>query len=84
MEYHNEQMSLPSRERGLKFDYLDFSSSVTYVAPLAGARIEIMLAPLGKPQTNYVAPLAGARIEIPALVMMSNASKCRSPRGSED
>ena len=35
--------SLPSRERGLKFDILSYFSNPDYVAPLAGAWIEILL-----------------------------------------
>ena len=60
-------MSLPSRERGLKSDRLPSWYSLTTVAPLAGAGIEI-------PQTLHiinrqiVAPLAGAWIEIQSLI----------------
>ena len=36
-------MSLPSRERGLKFTHFQFPPRHTVVAPLAGAWIEIFL-----------------------------------------
>ena len=36
-----EELSLPSRERGLKFRNLKKGIDVDGVAPLAGARIEI-------------------------------------------
>ena len=35
-------LSLPSRERGLKFAYLGVSEFSEYVAPFAGAWIEII------------------------------------------
>ena len=35
-------MSLPSRERGLKFDYPGVTSIGAFVAPFAGAWIEIL------------------------------------------
>ena len=55
--------SLPSRERGLKlFEHLK-KALASLVAPLAGARIEIVLTESQDYQCN-VAPLAGARIEI--------------------
>ena len=56
-------MSLPSRERGLKFGILVPVHQLLNVAPLAGAWIEIHL----NPKTFniiVVAPLAGAWIEI--------------------
>ena len=82
---HNRAWSLPSRERGLKSIQLwlrvldhrrsprgsaDWNavsfwllSSDTAVAPLAGARIEILLM-VSSSHAGRVAPLAGARIEI--------------------
>ena len=58
-----ENRSLPSRERGLKFNLAKNISLVKIVAPLAGAWIEIT-----NRQTllaiRKVAPLAGAWIEI--------------------
>ena len=37
------EMSLPSRERGLKFDFYAASEGAASVAPLAGAWVEIKL-----------------------------------------
>ena len=57
-------MSLPSRERGLKFLKRLQLLVLSYVAPLAGAWIEILITfILGQPAI-LVAPLAGAWIEI--------------------
>ena len=58
-----ETSSLPSRERGLKYFLRHCALEPKLVAPLAGARIEIVLA-CGSGGTLFVAPLAGARIEI--------------------
>ena len=56
-------LSLPSRERGLKFDFPCKIYLITLVAPFAGAWIEITLR--GGVSENYcVAPFAGAWIEI--------------------
>mgnify|MGYP006932248049 CR=1 FL=1 len=56
-------MSLPTRERGLKFHLLRHFNGHNGVAPYAGAWIEIAQ-PL-KPGNNlHVAPYAGAWIEI--------------------
>ena len=53
------------------------------VAPLAGARIEII--PLSQVIVlNFVAPLAGARIEILAAENDIRIVIGRSPRGSAD
>ena len=56
--------SLPSRERGLKFHYLNHIIRTVNVAPLAGAWIEIFLSQEAPDQCCLVAPLAGAWIEI--------------------
>ena len=56
-------MSLPSRERGLKFFLTIKRYTSIIVAPLAGAWIEIALPRAVCPHTP-VAPLAGAWIEI--------------------
>ena len=56
-------MSLPSRERGLKYHHLIMSKMDRDVAPLAGAWIEISV-PKWLHRLGYVAPLAGAWIEI--------------------
>ena len=58
-----QRRSLPSRERGLKSLLIEAKCQNLFVAPLAGAWIEI------PPDSNtaimsYVAPLAGAWIEI--------------------
>ena len=39
--HHNEELSLPSRERGLKSIVPAVSVCYAFVAPFAGARIEI-------------------------------------------
>ena len=57
-------MSLPSRERGLKFLTASQMSFASPVAPLAGAWIEILLWFWLKCTVTFVAPLAGAWIEI--------------------
>ena len=54
-----------------------------FVAPLAGARIEILVRASILLQI-IVAPLAGARIEIFVNRVTSYPVFCRSPRGSED
>ena len=56
-------MSLPVRERGLKFKLLCRSASTTGVAPRAGAWIEMIDFVIQK-QRAKVAPRAGAWIEI--------------------
>ena len=56
-------MSLPSRERGLKFDFYAASEGAASVAPLAGAWVEICN-PLVVIHICVVAPLAGAWVEI--------------------
>ena len=56
-------MSLPSRERGLKWLQLEVEQKYKCVAPLAGAWIEIIKI-ICRISGGYVAPLAGAWIEI--------------------
>ena len=56
-------MSLPSRERGLKYVPFAQMYNLYNVAPLAGARIEICCS-MYSTISGGVAPLAGARIEI--------------------
>ena len=56
-------LSLPSRERGLKFQLHPFLLHSSQVAPLAGAWIEIPPEPKIE-EIDIVAPLAGAWIEI--------------------
>ena len=55
--------SLPSWERGLKFQEKDVKYGLKVVAPLVGAWIEICKF-ANKPLTLLVAPLVGAWIEI--------------------
>ena len=55
--------SLPSRERGLKSNFMFDGNMELAVAPLAGAWIEIFPT-VRSPSTAPVAPLAGAWIEI--------------------
>ena len=76
-------MSLPSRERGLKFENLRVPTRNTAVAPLAGAWIEIceQIADLNE---YSVAPLAGAWIEIKKGGRVAIDGTRRSPRGSVD
>ena len=59
-------VSLPSRERGLKYRIRCKRTLRIPVAPLAGAWIEIVI-PDNQPETVSVAPLAGAWIEIAFL-----------------
>ena len=57
-------MSLPSRERGLKwFIQVTGKSKINPVAPLAGAWVEIQ-SQLIDCEKKIVAPLAGAWVEI--------------------
>ena len=56
-------MSLPLRERGLKYFFVNRFTQFECVAPLAGAWIE-MLVMCGCVRGCFVAPLAGAWIEI--------------------
>ena len=58
-------LSLPSRERGLKFQDSIVSASGKVVAPFAGAWIEIS-SELKTLYIRHVAPFAGAWIEINA------------------
>ena len=57
------ERSLPSRERGLKFVEARFKVTVDFVAPLAGAWIEI-LKRQNVSTKRLVAPFAGAWIEM--------------------
>ena len=75
-------MSLPSRERGLKYERNVCADGRSIVAPLAGAWIEIV-GTLVQDDLESVAPLAGAWIEIrPTRIVWYRL--CRSPRGSVD
>ena len=57
------ELSLPSRERGLKFTEISIKYITCYVAPFAGAWIEINRW-CSPSSPCYVAPFAGAWIEI--------------------
>ena len=56
-------LSLPSRERGLKWQWQQRADAQKDVAPFAGAWIEILVVTLNVP-ASPVAPFAGAWIEI--------------------
>ena len=75
--------SLPSWERGLKYDQMASYFDFLGVAPLVGAWIEIVKVFI-EVLHFLVAPLVGAWIEIysTALKLLMNIS--RSPRGSVD
>ena len=75
--------SLPSRERGLKYQKKLPTVESDHVAPLAGARIEIIYLK-NKIRNDNVAPLAGARIEILLTLFFFQGDGGRSPRGSAD
>ncbi len=55
--------SLPTRERGLKFDYIGIAACADNVAPYAGAWVEIVQV-LSRQSVYNVAPYAGAWVEI--------------------
>ena len=77
-------LSLPSRERGLKFSTVGKqNSTMSAVAPFAGAWIEI--AELDKmDRMKKVAPFAGAWIEILCENQIVLIQFSRSLRGSVD
>ena len=75
--------SLPSRERGLKSQNKDTISKWYYVAPFAGAWIEIAHT-ARLIFVKKVAPFAGAWIEIIQMVKHQLDMVCRSLRGSVD
>ena len=75
--------SLPSRERGLKFERIRRGLDRIQVAPFTGAWIEI----LGRVRDAldvFVAPFTGAWIEIQASSKSSSEDKSRSLHGSVD
>ena len=61
--YMRGNVSLPSRERGLKYKCIGKLKEDVFVAPLAGAWIEILIVRAIQ-SAPIVAPLAGAWIEI--------------------
>ena len=76
-------MSLPSRERGLKFKDLNADRNSKNVAPFAGAWIEIHIIKKSYVFTE-VAPFAGAWIEISLSKWNKLTENRRSLRGSVD
>ncbi len=64
-------MSLPSRERGLKYIANPVLGNYSLVAPFAGAWIEIS-APKVLDTPDIVAPFAGAWIEIATSLSLCN------------
>ena len=76
-------MSLPLRERGLKCKSIFIRVRRAYVAPLAGAWIEIN-DQLRQAFLSWVAPLAGAWIEIELDFTLKRGIYRRSPCGSVD
>ena len=76
------ELSLPSRERGLKSRLRRAVADRLQVAPLAGAWIEILFQHEIH-QKRDVAPLAGAWIEIISKPQNGRHMR-RSPRGSVD
>ena len=61
-------LSLPSRERGLKSLSISYWTNMLFVAPFAGAWIEIENPRRLLANMNKVAPFAGAWIEIALLI----------------
>ena len=80
---HAASMSLPTRERGLKYVAVCFGRRVNAVAPHAGAWIEISYTTLTM-RPKWVAPHAGAWIEMVLLIFLTPSLCGRSPRGSVD
>ena len=76
-------MSLPSRERGLKFENENISFDDLQSLPSRERGLK-SLQEVERIATEYVAPLAGAWIEISTVRTYTADSKGRSPRGSVD
>jgi len=79
----NMDLTLPTRERGLKFSDYGTVARMLYVAPHAGAWIEISIT-ITADIYSHVAPHAGAWIEIVVAMLLPKATTGRSPRGSVD
>ena len=75
--------SLPTRERGLKWERAAFFIAFSWVAPYAGAWIEIIEFGAGV-HYNGVAPYAGAWIEMHLQLLQDPHQQRRSLRGSVD
>ena len=82
-QYLTSHASLPSWERGLKYEINVYAPINLCVAPLVGARIEIATSS-AVATGAVVAPLVGARIEILFTKAIYKPLSGRSPRGSED
>ena len=67
-------LSLPSRERGLKYLISNFPLPPEIVAPFAGAWIEISRKDFVS-GSRFVAPFAGAWIEILMIICFDPAKK---------
>ena len=80
---HLNIKSLPSWERGLKFDELEEYEPHKKVAPFVGAWIEIQ-SDYYLQEKTYVAPFVGAWIEIDDLPLLDTYTASRSLRGSVD
>ena len=80
---HITEVSLPTRERGLKLSNSFLIGFCFAVAPYAGAWIEIAVHK-ATGELVKVAPYAGAWIEIEVVSNMEISKKRRSLRGSVD
>ena len=78
-----QNMSLPSRECGLKYKLYIYDDVSEYVTPLAGVWIEICYKLLQNVRPD-VTPLAGVWIEIGLVFAVVFPFVCHSPRGSVD
>ena len=76
-------MSLPSRERGLKYRPREGRFDLDVVAPFTGAWIEIEYSK-ARIFSGIVAPFTGAWIEICVLSDSGRIHPCRSLHGSVD
>ena len=76
-------LSLPSRERGLKFMQTRKGAGKYVVAPFTGAWIEIIWF-VQDAKIRSVAPFTGAWIEILSLRPDNTFETCRSLHGSVD
>ena len=76
-------LSLPSRERGLKYRAMEELNNLPLSLPSRERGLKFAFFHQFD-CISMVAPLAGARIEIPALQPTINLHTSRSPRGSAD
>ena len=80
---NSKAMSLPSRERGLKYHTNHTRVRSCYVAPFTGAWIEIRLKK-NSLMLSLVAPFTGAWIEIQGIFPRREIRVSRSLHGSVD